>query len=150
MSANILVHQTQRQMPAAPGAARIIDPNDFSDRFNTKLSDQDEQKFLQWQKQHPGIGSTYDYDARGFWKSGAATAANGHGADRFKKPNHPTFSDQSMYHSDQTPGGKWTEVDGKYTFKPSPFNLKMNSADELRQYWNRVEAPAGNTLDLSQ
>lgn len=58
---------------------------------------------------------TQDYDMRGAWLNGARANGNGHFTDQFKKPNHPTFSDQSQYSTPQHPGGYWTDN----TFVPS-------------------------------
>ena len=74
-----------------------IDPFDFTATHNTKLSPKEEKAFMAWADKTGKIKDLYDYDLRGFWKSGAGTAENGHGTDTFKKPNHPTFSDQSIY-----------------------------------------------------
>lgn len=111
------------------------DPLDYSDRFNTKLSPEDEAKFQEWQKANPRLGNTYDYDSRGFWKAGAEQADNGHGSDQWKKPNHPTFSDQSQYSTAENgKGGSWSkDDDGHDVFTPSKQNLSLRSADELRE-----------------
>jgi hypothetical protein len=110
------------------------DPLDYSDKFNTKLSADDETKFEEWQKSNPRLGNTYDYDARGFWKDGAKTADNGHGSDAYKKPNHPTFSDQSQYSTSANgTGGQWSKDDsGHDVFTPSDHNLSLRSVDKLR------------------
>lgn len=126
-----------------------VDPNDLTDRFNTQLSPADETKFLQWQKSLGKQGSTYDYDLRGAWKSGAQQAANGHFTDQFKKPNHPTFSDQSQYSSAQTPGGKWQqEKDGTWSYMPSAYQMQRSSPEDLQHYFDTVEK--GNKLVLPQ
>lgn len=52
-------------------------------------------------------GMSYDYDMRGFWKDNQQFADNGHGSDRYKKPNHPTFSDQSRFQGTPGPLGPW-------------------------------------------
>lgn len=116
------------------------DPNDLTDQYNTQLSPEDETKYQAWAKKLGPQGNTYDYDLRGAWASGAGQAANGHFPDTFKKPNHPTFSDQSQYSTPQTPGGKWEQQpDKSWSFTTSPFQAKYHSADELQQYFKRVE-----------
>lgn len=121
----------------------IKDEGDLSDKYNTKLSAEDESKFKDWAKDHPKLASTYDYDARGFFKAGAGAAENGHGSDEFKKPNHPTFSDQSKYHgSDGNEGGKWGKDGDADTFMPSPTNLKNMSPEQLKRYFAKVEPGA--------
>ena len=114
---------------------------DFSGQYNTILSPEDEAAFLQWAKANNKLNDLYDYDLRGFWKAGSQRAANGHGSDLFKKPNHPTFSDQSQYADpDKLPGGKWAnDAQGRMTFYPSSVNLKNMTTDELRGYFKERE-----------
>lgn len=121
------------------------DPNDLTEQYNTKLSPEDETKFQAYAKTLGAQGSSYDYDLRGAWKSGAGQAANGHFPDTFKKPNHPTFSDQSQYSTSATPGGKWEQNSDKtWTFTTSPLQAKYHSAEDLQDYFNKVEP--GNKL----
>lgn len=116
---------------------------DLSEKYNTKLSKEDETLFQQWAATNPRLGNTYDYDARGFWKSGAGAADNGHGSDEFKKPNHPTFSDESMYHGiDGNKGGKWGKNGNKDTFTPSKTNMENMSASDMQDYFSKIEPNA--------
>jgi hypothetical protein len=74
------------------------EPDYASDpRFNTQLSPDEEQQFQAWKAQNAPKDSGADYDLRGAFKAGLQPGANGHWADTYKKPNHPTFSDQSQY-----------------------------------------------------
>ncbi len=120
----------------APQAAPQPDPYDYSARYNTQLAPAEEAQYQAWAAANGKAKDVYDYDLRGFWKSGAAFADNGHGGDTFKKPNHPTFSNQSQYHGvDGAQGGTW----GDGTFTPSPHNLQMMSAPALQRYFNERE-----------
>lgn len=132
-----------------PMMAPAADPGDLSNQFNTQLAPEDEAKFQTWQQANPHIGSTYDYDARGFWKAGAQQGANGHGDDKFKKPNHPTFSTGSQYSTPDNPGGTWAQdKSGSWAFYASPANLKYQDEGDLQHYWQKVEAAHGNRLIL--
>jgi hypothetical protein len=118
------------------------DPLDFTDQYNTPIPPASQPAFDQWantQTKSTGKdprGDRYDYDVNGFFLSGAATASNGHGSDQFKKPNHPTFSDESQYHGrDGYVGGKW--VQGGY--QPSVTNLQMHPLPQLQNYFSTVE-----------
>jgi len=74
--------------PAAPAAQS----------FDTALSPAEEAAFTGWKQQYAPRDSGADYDLRGAFKAGLVPdAATGHWPDTYKKPNHPTFSDQSMY-----------------------------------------------------
>ena len=120
---------------------------DFTGKYNTELSADEEEAFeafLQKNQEEKGRDLSKDlsdYDVRGWWKAGADTADNGHGPDTYKKPNHPTFSDESIYHNkDGHKGGKWTEgEDGKFSYQPSATNLKHYSAKELARYFAEIE-----------
>jgi hypothetical protein len=125
---------------AAGGA---VDPNDMTNQYNTQLSPADEAKFQAWAKANPRMGNTYDYDSRGFWKSGAQQDVRGHGGDEYKKPNHPTFSDQSRYSTAQNPGGHWDPIPGSknggYNFYASPANTQYQSPEDLQRYFQKEE-----------
>lgn len=79
------------------------------DDYNTRLGDDEESKFQQWKKVNAPKDSGADYDLRGAYKEGArADPKNGHWPDTFKKPNHPTFSNQSKYAKDAPDkAGSW-------------------------------------------
>ena len=66
-------------------------------KYDTELSDYDEQSFQRWKSRMMPNDSGADYDQRGAYKAGLAPGKDGHWPDTFKKPNHPTFSDQSQY-----------------------------------------------------
>ena len=122
------------------------DPNDFTDQYNTQLSSGDETKFQEWAKANPRLGNTYDYDARGFWQTGAGAADNGHGSDQWKKPNHPTFSDLSQYSgSGGQVGGHWAQATDK-TWDFTPGSSNVYSPEELQSYFTQQEP--GNRLHL--
>lgn len=119
-----------------------MDPADFSNQYNTPLSPADEAGYQKWLSTLPeGQRNTYDYDMRGAYKAGAGTAGNGHFPDTYKKPNHPTFSNESQYSGqDGYQGGGWSGDDRKgYIYTPSPTNLRFHRPDALQQYFQRVE-----------
>jgi hypothetical protein len=86
----------------------------------------------------------HDYDLEGYYNTLKATPVEGgHLPDTFKKPNHPTFSDQSQYHVPVIQqGGSW---DGN-EFTPSEHNLKNMSAPQMQNYFNDVESPEALNL----
>ena len=142
--------QANPTLAAVDRAAPQVPPPDpqrgYTDLFNTPLTPEQEAAYQAWGKQqaatrpdhrNPAL-DTYDYDMRGAWLSNAQAAANGHLPDTWKKPNEPTFSTQSKYSTPQMPGGAWgQQSDGTWTFTPSPFNLKMNSPEDLQRTWHR-------------
>ncbi|MGX9389621.1 cell wall hydrolase [Nitrobacteraceae bacterium UC4449_H16] len=80
-----------------------------SKSYDTQLSAEDEKKFQAWKETNAPNDSGADYDLRGAFKAGVTPAANGHWPDTYKKPNHPTFSDQSQYATgaDKAKAGRW-------------------------------------------
>ncbi len=105
--------------------------------YNTRLNPQLEQQFQQWKAVNAPHDSGYDYDLRGlFMRVGGKRLPPGHGVDTFKKPNHPTFSDQSRYSlGPMIQGGSW----GDHSFTPARTNLEYRSPNQLQQYLNQVE-----------
>lgn len=67
------------------------------DPYETALSPEDELEFAKWKAQYAPKDSGVDYDLRGAFKAALRPGKNGHWPDTFKKPNHPTFSDESIY-----------------------------------------------------
>ena len=118
--------------------------------YDTPLSPADEAAYVKWAIANGRTNDTEDYDMRGAFKAGTGASGNGHFTDQFKKPWHPTFSDQSQYHGvDGNQGGTWTPLsDGRYAFTPGPTNMKNWPVAALQAYWDKVEAPAGNVLNL--
>jgi hypothetical protein len=134
--------------PDYVGQFQQQDLGDFTDQYNTPVPPEKQPAFNQWvaaQTQATGknpLHDRYDYDVTGDWLAGAGRDERGHGSDQFKKPNHPTFSDQSQYHGkDGYAGGHWnTDPQGQYTsYTPSHTNLSFRSPEELQQYFKQVE-----------
>ena len=100
-------------------------------------TDKDERDFQDWYarvSEHKGLNPDPDdgnqyYDYRTFWKEnpdGMADKmltddADAYFTDRYKLPGHPTFSNESMYSNDETPGGSWEIHEGKWYFSPSDY-----------------------------
>jgi len=78
-------------------------------QYDTKLNPQEETQFQAWKSKYAPRDSGADYDLRGAFKAGLRPdSKSGHWPDTFKKPNHPTFSDQSRYAKDRPElAGRW-------------------------------------------
>lgn len=121
----------------------------FLNNFNTKLTTDEEAKFKKWVAERSNLlkrdvmKDLADYDLRGDFKSAGKLAENGHGTDRYKKPNHPTFSNQSVYHNTPSPlghlykGGSWD--DEGYTPHRNMFLGGTHTIHGLKQYMSKVE-----------
>jgi len=79
----------------------------------------DDPAFDAWKARNAPKDSGFDYDHYAQFKdlNGADPSkdSRGHGTDKYKRPNHPTFSDQSVYSNPKTPGGKWSPDGATYT-----------------------------------
>lgn len=107
-----------------------------TEQYNTQLTPQQEEMYQVWRSKlptypaapmgRPGSGLQYedDYDLRGAFLQNlqaVMSQADGkpHMGDQFKKPNHPSFSDQSQYSVGPTMyGGSWQGEQ----FTPAPIN----------------------------
>jgi hypothetical protein len=128
---------------------------DWAGHYNTALSPENEALFQKWaQRQSRTAGRNVlddlrDYDLRGYWSSGGHVDQSGgqHLPDTFKKPNHPTFSDESKYsgqpdlYGGRAEGGKWMGDDqAGWSFQPSERMLKTtHNMEALRRYFDAQE-----------
>lgn len=126
-----------------------VNPRDFTNKYNTELRPQELARFNNWagQQSRNPLNDRYDYDIQGWWKNNPGVNLDaGHLTDAFKKPNHPTFSDQSQYHGvDSHQGGQWLKQGDAWIFVPGSTN--MYKQDELQNYFNKVEK--GNKLQFA-
>lgn len=77
-------------------------------KYDTPLAPEDEKRFQAWKQQLAPNDSGQDYDLRGAFQAGVLPGKDGHWPDSYKKPNHPTFSDQSVYAKDRPDlAGHW-------------------------------------------
>jgi len=134
----------QAERPGAPprsfkrGGMVSSDAQDMTDQYNTDLSPEDEARFQVAAKGR--MRDLADYDLRGAFKANAMPGTPGqHGTDQFKKPSHPTFSDESQYDTSGS-GGHWGREGDQDTFTPGPANTMKSQ--QLRQYFKAREPKA--------
>lgn len=119
-----------------------MDQLDFTNKYNTKLTPEEEIIFQrEWVDK---LGDLYDYDARGAWKAYRDGRIDFdercHLTDEFKKPNHPTFSDESIYHGiDGHIGGKWFDNGNGLAAFFAPLN-HLYDRNDLYRYFNDADA----------
>lgn len=126
-------------------------PEDMSGRYNTPLSAAQTTQFNAWAKGQ-GLNvdaEKHDYDIQGAWLANPELdLRKAHGTDKFKKPNHPTFSNESQYSGlDGYVGGQWANKGPYWEFEPSEHNLKQHSATQLQGYFDHYEGK--NELKLA-
>jgi hypothetical protein len=112
----------------------------------TKLNKKEEVQYNSWKSKLPNnLQYEEDYDLKGLWKENPnqKPSENLHFPDTYKLSNHPTFSNQSIYHSKETPGGYWKQGNFGYIFMPSEHNISnIGGINNLQQYFNNVEPDA--------
>lgn len=92
-------------------------------RFNTQVPPELQEQYEQWRQQNVPQGDNgEDYDYGGaFMDNEQRKGPNGHLTDAYKKPNHPTFSNESEYDTGLYPAGQWQgETFQPGTQPPSP------------------------------
>lgn len=121
---------------------------DLTQEHNTALMPEEEIQFQNWiaqrsQKEGRNVAADLqNYDLRGAWKAQAQQADNGHFPDTYKKPNHPTFSQESIYSGADKAGGTWQDVPpyaNKAVFNAAPDNIKTYGVQGLKEYFQRAE-----------
>lgn len=121
----------------------MLDPPDMTSAYNTQLSPTEEALFQAWATKSGRAKDMFDYDLRGAWRANAQAAADGHLPDTWKKPNHPTFSDESVYNGkDGAQGGKWAQKGSQWQFVASPYNVTNMGPEGLQLYFKHVEPDA--------
>jgi hypothetical protein len=117
-------------------------------KYRTNLSPSEEIAFKVWYDQVSNYKklnkdpdySNQNYDYRGFWKNEKELRNNilqentdAHFIDKYKTPGHPTFSNESMYSNDKTPGGSWSQdKNNNWYFTHSPYTA--NYANKTFKY----------------
>jgi hypothetical protein len=115
-------------------------PVDYTDRYNTTLSQGEEAEFQRWRAAlPPNLQNLRDYDLRGAWKSRAQASANNHLPDTYKKPNHMTFSEGSIYANRESRPGQWVENAGRWTYRASPDLGRYRDPSAVLNYFQYAE-----------
>ena len=94
-------------------------------------------------------GKYDDYDYEGFYNDEDAyynwedeenkNPGKAHLIDKYKLPNHITFSTKSKYSNSYTKGGEWFEDDNGVNYKTSPYVEKLHSLEEMIRYFRKHE-----------
>jgi hypothetical protein len=128
--------------------------------FDTPLNPKQAAAFPQWKAIYAPNDSGQDYDLQGAYTADLTPdPATGHWPDTYKKPNHPTFSDQSIYSSlAGTKPGTWqgeqyTPYQGKpqgmgYGAQPSSFWGSLNNAvNSIRDTFQQNYGPKQSGME---
>jgi len=96
-------------------------------KYDTKLTPVQEAKYRLAARQAGRMNDTVNYDLRGAWLANPKSiGSTGHLTDKWKKPNHPTFSTESKYSTPATPGGNWVDSgNDAWSFTPSPWQISL-------------------------
>lgn len=120
----------------------MADRADQTANYNTALTPAEEVAFQKWRVKLPGdLRNMQDYDLGGAWKANAQEAGNGHLPDTWKKPNHITFSDGSIYANAANPPGTWTQApDQSWTYQAPETFTRYHTPDQLLNYFQVYES----------
>ena len=115
-------------------------------KYTTALNNKKEKQFQSWYSKvakyknlNPNPDADgQDYDYRGYWKNEdrngiLGSNPNAHFTDKYKQPTHPTFSNESQYSNNETPGGTWVKGKGTWLFKHNKYTARQakRTADYL-------------------
>lgn len=150
-SYRVSLYPEQQSAPINMTPQPVIPHDDsyFQEHYNTPIPADKQQDFEKWKFQQSLAQKrditkdAVDYDIQGAAMVVQQPGSNGHGSDQFKKPNHPTFSDQSQYSGqDGYQGGHWAEGPRGVQFTPSETNRVMWSPEQRVRYFQKVEPDA--------
>jgi len=113
--------------------------------YNEAVQKQTPAGYSEWKSQLPkNLQNEVDYDLQQLYRDNpnAKPSASLHLDSKYKKPNHITFSDESIHSNDKTQGGRWEEIDGKWNYTPSEYVLSQHPEEELKDYFKRNEPDA--------
>jgi hypothetical protein len=98
--------------------------------------------YRKWLETHQ-LRESEDYDTYAAYKAGIQPDERGHLTDEYKKPNHITFSDESVYAREKgaPPAGKWVGSDEEgWAFYASPTNIQnAGGVEPLQEYFQNNE-----------
>lgn len=101
-----------------------------------------EDSYQAWLKKNK-LKESPDYNMQDAFLAGLQPDERGHLPDTFKKTNHITYSDESVYSKqpDAPPPGKWRDAgEGKWAFWASPTNiLNAGGIEKLQKYFKDYE-----------
>ena len=107
------------------------------------MPDTKQKTYQAWLKKY-GLQETSDYDTRAAFNAGLTPDSRRHLPDQFKRPNHITYSTDSIYADKGPSAGRWEGSDKKgWTFYASPTNIKnAGGSDKLQEYFKTQEPEA--------
>jgi len=92
-------------VPTYANGGKLFNQNDA--KTDTKFQDWYKANTLEGQNKVP-YSDSLDYDYYSYYKNGDLKGSiSNHFTDMYKRPNHPTFSNESLYSIPENPGGMW-------------------------------------------
>lgn len=119
-----------------------------TDQYTTQLNPDEQAGFQAWKQQYAPKDSGYDYDLQGAYRAGfTPDVATGHFDDKFKKPNHPTFSIYSQYAKDRPDlAGTW---EGQQYIPPVTAHYAKGGGVDDGESWEPPVEPLENNYPVS-
>ena len=140
------------------GGGAVPMPKNYKPNMPSQASMETMEGFNQYLSDTGRMSDDYDYESlyndKGAFLQWLAeeirNPGKAHFTDKYKRPNHLTFSEESVYSGqDDVVGGKWSNRQGKFTYTPSMYNINQNSGvDKYIEKFNRYEPDT--RLDLTE
>jgi hypothetical protein len=119
-------------------ATKMVEPD-----LNDKIMNDSNHGYTKWLASLPSrLNESNDYDLKGYFDKYGPVKIQGeqHLTNEFKKPNHVTFSNESIYNNPEHQGGEWRKAkDDKWEFVASPWNIKNVGINSLQTYFKQNE-----------
>jgi len=117
-------------MPYGYGSQALMQDGGSVPMPKTTLKPEQEKSYQEWRTKLPkNLQSEDNYNLRQLWleNPGIKPSANMHFPDKYKLPNHPTFSSESMYFNptNQYMAGRWNETDSSWNYIPYNSQFKQ-------------------------
>ena len=93
-----------------------------------------------------------DYDYERAIKEGMTPDERGHWDNKFKKPSHITYGEDSIYSNPLAQGGQWKQLDKpletgeEWIFQPSLYQKLRIPKEEYDKYFKEVESGKGGAV----
>lgn len=149
---NTCIDEYVKSLPSASQYAQ--DGGVYPKVETTKLNPAEESSYQTWRTKLPkNLQYEDDYDLRGFYKENPKFDVNDpsqHLTDKYKLPNHPTFSNESMYYKgNENYGGTWKSYDYGDIYTPNNPETKQSKVEWRRGFDSKDKVVVnGKLMDI--
>lgn len=96
--------------------------------------------------------NTLDYDYERAIKEGMTPDERGHWDNKYKRPSHITYGEDSIYSNPLQQGGQWKQLEKplptgeEWSFEPSLYQKLRIPKEQYQNYFNQVESGKGGAV----